>query len=46
MDTTLTKKELSIIIRLVTNLINVDDNWENRKLLIKLQNEYNKIQVD
>ena len=41
MDTTLTKKELSIIIRLVTNLINVDDNWENRQLLAKLQREYN-----
>lgn len=37
----LSEKELKILIRLVTNLINVDNTWESRDLLAKLQRELN-----
>jgi hypothetical protein len=37
----LTEQELSTLIRLVKNLINADNSWENRELLSKLQREYN-----
>lgn len=37
----LTEQELLTLIRLVKNLISVDNTWENRDLLAKLQREYN-----
>jgi len=37
----LSKQELSTLIRLVKNLINVDNSWENKELLAKLEREYN-----
>lgn len=37
----LTKQDLKTLIRLVKNLLNVDDSWQNRDLLAKIQREYN-----
>lgn len=37
----LSEKELKILIRLVTNLINAENRWKNRDLLAKLQRELN-----
>lgn len=37
----LSERELKTLIRLVINLINAENTWENRDLLAKLQRELN-----